>query len=183
MSRRLKPEECVLMVVDVQERLLPQIHEHDHVNAQCAKLARGASVLGVPIIWTEQYKKGLGETTPEIRAAIGDGAQSFEKMSFGCLADPKIHDEVKRIGRRKIILCGIEAHICVAQTALQAMDEGYDVALAEDAVSSRRPSDCETGIARMRQAGVIPATVEMLLMEWLGEAGTPQFKQILPLIK
>lgn len=181
--RHLVKEDCLLMVVDIQERLLPSIHDHERVNRQAVKLIEGAKILGVPIVWTEQYKKGLGESTSEIRDAIGDAAKPLEKMTFGCLADEGIAAEVKRQNRKSVILCGIETHICVMQTAFSALDEGLTVALAEDAVSSRRASDHETGVARMRAAGVVPATVEMLFMEWMGIAGTDTFKQMLPLLK
>ncbi len=181
--RHLAKDDCLLMVVDIQERLLPSIHDHERVNRQAVKLIEGAKLLGVPIVWTEQYKKGLGESSPEIREAIGDAARPLEKMSFGCLADEAIAAEVRGLNRKVAILCGIETHICVMQTAFGALDTGLTVAIAEDAVSSRRPSDHETGIARMRAAGVVPATVEMLFMEWMGIAGTETFKKILPLLK
>lgn len=181
--RHLKKEDCLLMVVDIQERLLPSIHDNERVSRQSVKLIEGAKILGVPIVWTEQYKKGLGESTAEIRGAIGDAAKPMEKLTFGCLADEGIKSEVKRQGKKAVILCGIETHICVMQTAFSALDQGLTVALAEDAVSSRRASDHETGIARMRAAGVVPATVEMLFMEWMGIAGTETFKRMLPLLK
>lgn len=181
--RHLKKEDCLLMVVDIQERLLPSIHDHERVSRQSVKLIEGAKILGVPIVWTEQYKKGLGESTPEIREAIGTAAKPLEKLSFGCLSDEGIAAEVRRQNRKAVILCGIETHICVMQTAFSALDRGLTVALAEDAVSSRRPADHETGVARMRAAGVVPATVEMLFMEWMQVAGTDTFKRILPLLK
>lgn len=182
-SHRIAVEESVLLVVDMQVNLMPQIHEQARVNAQCAKLIRGANILGVPIVWTEQYKKGLGETSPEIVEAIGDAARPMEKMTFGCLDDEAVHARFDEIDRPVLVLCGIEAHVCVLQTALRAMDEGKRVVLAEDAVSSRRATDCAAGVARLYQAGVIPATVEMLLMEWMRVAGTDTFKQVLPLLK
>jgi nicotinamidase-related amidase len=181
--RHLKKDDCLLMVVDIQERLLPAIYEADRVSRQSVKLIEGAKILGVPIVWTEQYKKGLGESTPEIRQAIGDSAKPLEKLTFGCLADEGIAAEVQRQGRKAVVLCGIETHICVMQTAFSALDKGLTVALAEDAVSSRRAGDHETGLARMRAAGVVPATVEMLFMEWMEVAGTDTFKRMLPLLK
>lgn len=181
--RHLKKDDCVLMVVDIQERLLPQIHENDRVAHQTARLVKGAKVVGVPIVWTEQYRKGLGDTVPEVKEAIGDAAKAFEKITFGCLADDNIRDALKMQNRKSVIICGIETHICVMQTAMSALDEGLNVAVAEDAVSSRKVNDHETGLARMRAAGVVPTTVEMLLMEWMERAGTDTFKQMLPLIK
>lgn len=182
-SHRIEPEDCALMVVDIQERLMPRIHNHERVGRQCVKLIKGAKIVGVPIVWTEQYRKGLGPTNPEIAEAIGDAAEPLEKMTFGCLADDAIRARTLELKRKYLILCGIESHICVLQTALHALDEGMVPVLVEDAVSSQRVPDRDAALARMRQAGVIPATVEMLLMEWLKVAGTPAFKQALPLLK
>lgn len=182
-SNRLTRDDTTLLVVDVQARLMPQIHESERVNAQCVKLIEGAKVLGIPIVWTEQYKKGLGDSTAEIIAAVGDAARPMEKLEFGCLDNAAVLEAVKALGRPNLVLCGIEAHICVTQTALRGLEEGLNIVVAEDAVSSRRERDAEIGIARMRKAGAVPANVEMLLMEWLGAAGTPEFKQILPIIK
>jgi nicotinamidase-related amidase len=180
---RLDPDATLLLVIDIQERLMPQIHERERVDAQCSKLIRGAKVLGIPIVWTEQYRKGLGPSTDAVIEAVGDATEPMEKMAFGSLDDDAVRSKVVALGRKNLVLCGIEAHICVTQTALRGIEEGYNVVLAEDAVSSRRAGDCETGIARMRNAGVVPANVEMLFMEWLKVAGTDRFKQILPIIK
>lgn len=181
--RKLVASDCALMVVDFQERLMPSIHEHERVARQAAKLVEGAKILDIPIVWTEQYKKGLGETVPEVAGAIGDKATPLEKITFSCIADEGILAAVKKLKRKTIVLCGIETHICVMQTAFGAMEEGWNVAAAEDATSSRRNTDHLAGIARMRGAGVVPTTVEMLLMEWMGRAGTDTFKKMLPLVK
>lgn len=182
-THRILKEDSVLMVVDIQDRLLPFIHEHARVLEQSVKLIQGAKVLGVPIIWTEQYRKGLGPSNAKITEAIGDAAVSLEKMTFGCLDDSGIRKAFYDLGRNTLVLCGIESHVCVNQTAMRALDDGVKVVLAEDAVSSRKESDRVAGIARMYREGVVPATVEMLLMEWLREAGTETFKKILPIIK
>jgi len=182
-SHQITKEDSILLVVDIQERLLPSIHEHERVTTQSTKLIEGAKIIGIPIVWTEQYKKGLGGTTPEIKQAIGDAAHPQEKMTFGCLADVNIKHHIEQLRRRTLILCGIEAHVCVLQTAMHALDDGMRVALAEDAVSSRKPSDYSAGVRRMYKEGVIPATVEMLLMEWMHIAGTETFKRVLPLLK
>ncbi|MBI1783517.1 isochorismatase family protein [Candidatus Sumerlaeota bacterium] len=182
-SHRIEKDDSVVMVVDIQERLLPAIHEHERMSAQSAKLIQGARVIGVPIIWTEQYKKGLGETAPAIKEAIGGAAEPLEKMTFGCLDYEGIKRAFDALHRHTLILCGIEAHVCVLQTALKGLDDGLRVVLAEDAVSSRKPADCGAGIARMYKEGVVPATVEMLLMEWMKVAGTDTFKKVLPIIK
>ncbi len=180
---RIDKDDCALMVVDIQDRLLPAIHEHERLIAQSARLIQGARLLGVPIVWTEQYRQGLGPSNAAIIEAIGEAASPLEKMTFGCLDDDGVRAEVERLARPTLILCGIEAHICVAQTALRGLEMGHRVAVAEDAVSSRRAADREVGLARMRQAGAIPANVEMLLMEWMRVAGTETFRRMLPLLK
>jgi len=162
---------------------MPTIDERERVVRRCVRLIRGARILGVPILWTEQYRKGLGPTVPEIVEAIGDAAAPMEKMHFGCLDDEAVRGRVEATRRRTLALCGIEAHVCIMNTALRALEDGMRVAVAEDAVGSRRASDRETALRRMTQAGVIPATVEMLLMEWMRESGTPRFKKVLPLLK
>lgn len=182
-GHRLVREDCMLVVVDVQDRLLPAIHEGARVVAESRKLILGARALGVPILWSEQYRKGLGGTNEAIVEAIGDAAEPMEKMTFGCLADDAQRAAVEATGRRTLVLCGMEAHVCVMQTAVHALDLGMRVVLPRDAVGSRRASDAEAGIARMERSGVVPATVESLLMEWTGRAGTDEFKKILAIIK
>lgn len=177
------PTDAVLVVVDMQERLLPAIAEGERVVKRAAVMIEAAKILGIPVIWAEQYKKGLGETDPAIAAAIGEAAKPLEKMAFGCLGDPALSQAVAQTGRRQLLLVGIETHVCVLQTALKGLHEGYTVFLAEDATSSRRPSDRETALRRMTQAGVVPASVEMLIMEALECAGGEKFKAILPLLK
>lgn len=180
---RLDSQQALLMVVDPQVRLLPQIDRAERVVERSRILIEAAKILDIPIVWTEQYRKGLGETDPVIVEAIGDAAQPLEKLAFGCFGDETIARAVEAAGRRQLILCGIETHVCVLQTALAALDRDYDVFLAEDAISSRRASDRDTALRRMAQAGAVPASVEMLIMESLVVAGTPQFKASLPLLK
>lgn len=181
---------ALLMVIDIQERLTPSIDEHERVVQRTNILIRAARVLGMPIMLTEQYKKGLGPTIPIIDAALHDDAQPtakllgpYEKLAFGCLGDDAIAQALSCSGKQHLLLCGIETHVCVLQTALKALADGYVVFLAEDALGSRRASDRETALRRMIQAGAIPATVEMLVMEALFEAKGDSFKQILPLLK
>jgi nicotinamidase-related amidase len=180
---RLHPPAAQLLVIDMQERLLPAIDRHEAVTARAATLIRAARILDIPLLWSEQYRKGLGETVAPIREAIGDAATPMEKLSFGCLGDDAQKRAIENAGRRQLILCGIETHVCVMQTALLAIGQGYEVFLAEDALGSRRADDRDVALRRMAQAGAAPASVEMLIMEALGEAGTPQFKAILPLLK
>jgi nicotinamidase-related amidase len=147
-------------------------------------------VLGVPVVWTEQYPKGLGVTAAPIAAAIGEAygeaARPMEKIAFGCLGDAAIAQAVDRFkgaGRDQLLLCGIETHVCILQTALAALDRGWQVFLAEDASGSRRAADRAIAHKRLIHAGVIPVSVEMAIMEALGRAGGEAFKAILPLLK
>lgn len=183
MSVRLSPDYALLMVVDLQERLLPVIDGWEAVVARSEVMIKAARILGIPILWTEQYRKGLGQTDPAIAGAIGEAVEPLEKMAFGCLGDPAIAEAVRASGRTQLILVGIETHVCILQTALAAIEADMQVFLAEDAISSRRASDCEVALRRMAQAGAIPASVEMLIMESLGVAGGEKFKAILPLLK
>lgn len=183
---QLDPGRALLVVVDLQERLLPAIAESGRVVTRSVVLIRAARALGIPLLWTEQYKKGLGETVPEVVEAIGDAARPMEKVAFGCLGDAgfaQAASEQQKAGRGQMILVGIETHVCVLQTALKALAEGWTVYLAEDALGSRRASDRETALRRLTQAGAVPATVEMLIMEALGVAQGEKFKAILPLLK
>ncbi len=183
MPVKLNPNDALLMVVDLQERLLPSIHDREEIVRRAVVMIRAARILELPIIWTQQYRKGLGSTEAAIVEAIGDAAEPIEKLAFGCLGDEDVAAAVKALGRSQLILCGIEAHVCILQTALRGIELGWEVFLAEDAIGSRRPSDRETGLRRLMQAGAIPATVEMLIMEALGVAGGGGFKAILPLLK
>ena len=179
----LRANQVLLMVVDLQERLLPAIDLRERVLARSILLIRALKILGAPMIWTEQYRKGLGPTDPAIVEAIGDAAQPLEKTAFGCLDDPTIRLACESTGRAQLILCGIETHVCILQTALRALEAGLQVYIAEDAVGSRRPGDRETALRRLAQAGAVPATVEMLIMELLGVAQGERFKAVLPLLK
>jgi nicotinamidase-related amidase len=180
---RFDPSDALLLVVDLQEKLLPAIAEQERVTRRCETMIRAARLLNVPIVWTEQYRKGLGPTVGSIAGAIGETARPIEKMTFGCLACDAANEAVRQTGRRQIVLIGIESHVCVLQTALHALAEGYTVFIAEDAVGSRRPSDRESALRRMAQSGTIPASVEMLIMEGLREAGAETFKAALSLLK
>jgi nicotinamidase-related amidase len=178
---RLDRTHTALLVVDLQERLLPHMHNAADLTIQAGKLIDGAKILGLPILVTEQYRKGLGATVPEVAARLGDTPR-FEKLKFSACIDP-VRQALASRPIRNVILCGIEAHVCVLQTALDLMDTGFLVALAIDAIGSRRRTDQDAAVARMTQAGVLPTTVESALLEMLREAGTPEFKAMLDVIK
>jgi nicotinamidase-related amidase len=175
----LQAKSSVLLVVDVQARLLPAMAEPDLVTANSAKLVAAAKRLAVPVLVSEQYPKGLG---PTVEALAGAGTV-LAKMSFSCAADPGIAGALERLGRRQIVLCGIESHVCVLQTALGLKAKGYEVAVVWDAVSSRKPADKDLAAGRLRRNDVDLIGTEMAIFEWLGVAGTPEFKELSALIK
>lgn len=180
---RLRADDAILLLVDMQERLQPAMHDDARLRAKAAALARGCSLLGVPVYVTEQYPKGLGSTVPELREAVEASGGPLEKTAFSCVADASIRARIQATGRTSVILAGIEAHVCVLQTALDLMEMGYAVHVVEDAVGSRAPQDRDAGIARARRNGAEPATVEMVLFELMGDARHPRFKEVQALVK
>jgi nicotinamidase-related amidase len=168
--------------VDLQEKLLPAIFERERVIESCRRLMAGAAILDVPVLTTEQYRKGLGETTPEVANAI-QGFAPMEKMAFSACGAPGFGDALKAKNVSSVVLCGIEAHVCVLQTCLDLVEQGLAVFVAADAVSSRTTENCRLGVQRMRDAGATIVSTEMVLFELLEKAGGEQFKKILSLIK
>jgi nicotinamidase-related amidase len=177
---RLSHEEGVLVVVDVQDKLLPAIHERDCVLENVVRLLRFANEIEMPVLIAKQVK--LGEVVEAIRQLTMDSA-TVEKSQFDCLACAAFTEQLAVLKKRTLLLCGIETHICVAQTALHALRDGYHVYLLADATSSRRASNVEVGVERMRSAGAVITSVEMLIYEILGEAATDLFRRVLPIIK
>ena len=175
----LEAARSLLLVVDVQARLLPAMSEPDLVVANSTKLVAAAKRLAIPVLVSEQYPRGLG---PTVEALAGAGTV-LAKMSFSCAADPGIAQALERVGRRQIVLCGIESHVCVLQTAIGLRAKGYDVAVVWDAVSSRKQADKDLAAERLRANGVWLIGTEMAVFEWLGVAGTPEFKELSALIK
>ena len=172
----------VLVVIDVQEKLFVKMEEKERIAENICKLIQFSDVLKIPIILTEQYPKGLGPTITEVRE-LTSSIKPIEKVEFSCLASSAFKERLAEIHARNLVLTGIEAHICVAQTAIEALTNGYRVYVVSDAISSRRREDRTVAIERMRQQGVTIVTSEMLMYEILRKAGTPEFKKILELIK
>jgi nicotinamidase-related amidase len=145
-----------------------------------------ANRLGVPVTVSQHYPKGLGPTIAPLRAELGPDAAIFDKMHFSCLRNPALHqrfDALRDHGRGQVVVAGIEAHVCVCQTVLDLLVEGYEVYLAADAISSRSPHSRELAINRVRQAGGYIVDSEMVMFEWLDKAGTPEFKDLIGLLK
>jgi len=173
------PEECALIVVDIQERLLPPIFEKDRLLKNAQLLVRLAGILEIPIITTTQYAKGLGETVGDVKLLLPSAA--IDKQSFSCFGSDVFCSAMKRLPgqRNTALLCGMESHICVAQTALAALREGYLVHVASDAVSSRTEWNWKIGLERMRAAGAVISSTEMMIYELLRGSGTEAFKEML----
>lgn len=179
---RLQISQTALLVVDVQEKLLPVIHHGEAVARQVGRLIDGATVLRVPILVTEQYRRGLGLTVPALVGKLGQAVCIHEKLKFSACIEPVRAELIKR-GIQQVVVCGIEAHVCVLQTCLELVELGYVTAVALDAIGSRRPADQQAAVLRMVQAGIIPTTVESVLFELVHEAGTNRFKAVLPIVK
>jgi nicotinamidase-related amidase len=178
----LSSQHSVLVVVDVQERLVPVVHEPQRMLSNLQILLHAARELRVPVLVTEQYPKGLGSTLPAVLDGLAADA-IVEKTCFSGVMEPVFMDRLAALGRDQIVLTGCEAHVCVLQTALGLKGQGRDVFLVADAVASRRPENATLGIERMRQNGVSVVTTEMVAFEWLERSGTPAFKSVLPLIR
>lgn len=178
----LDARQSILLVVDIQERLVPAIHEADRVIARARTLLSAATTLDLPVVLSEQYPKGLGPTVPAIREAMA-GVQPFEKVHFSCAAAPGFRELIAAFDRSQVVLAGIEAHVCVLQTALGLSQCGVTPFVVADATSSRDPWQADLAHARLRQAGLPLISTEMALFEWMHQAGTPAFKAISRLIK
>jgi nicotinamidase-related amidase len=173
--------DSVLLVVDFQEKFRPVIHGWDEALENVVRLAKGCNILGVPVVVTEQYPKGLGETVRELKAIMK--SEPLEKTSFSCMGDEGFREKIKSLGKHQIILCGIEAHVCVLNSALDLKEAGFEVHVVADAVSSRRSSDKEIALERMKQSGVFLASSEMVLFQLLKDAKRPEFREISRLVK
>jgi nicotinamidase-related amidase len=181
--RPLDPSECALIVIDIQEKLLPPIFEKERLVKNVQLLIRLAAILQIPAIGTTQYAKGLGEIVPELKPLLPQPA--IDKQAFSCFGSDAFCTSLKRLPgqRNTVLLCGMESHICVMQTSLAALREGYLVHVASDAVSSRTKWNWKTGLERMRAAGAVISSTEMMIYELLRSSGTDAFKQILPHLK
>lgn len=177
-DRLARREDCVLVIIDAQEKLLPVIHDQEAAVANMARLAKFAAIVGMPVVLTEQMK--LGATVPAV--AEPAGTEAIGKISFDCFGCEDFAQKIKELKRKTLVLCGVEAHICVFQTALSALED-FRVQVVSDAVSSRAPHNWLVALERLRQSGCAITTTEMFIYEILGQAGTDEFKATLPLVK
>ena len=171
-----------LIVIDVQEKLVPAIHNNKEVIGNCVKLIEGFKALDLPVFVTEQYPEGIGKTVKSIHNALGDIAVK-EKMIFSCMGIEGFALELRKARLDYIVLCGIETHVCLWQSSMDLLNDGFNVTVASDCVSSRKESDRITALTRMAQNGVQVASCEMILFELLEKSGDEEFKKILSIIK
>jgi nicotinamidase-related amidase len=185
MARQLlNPDQCALVVVDVQEKLLAPIFQKDQLERNTKLLIRAARVLKIPSLISTQYAKGLGGTVPEIASLLPE-TEPIDKQLFSCFGSDVFCSLLKRLpgNRNTLLLCGMETHICVMQTALAALSEGYLVHVASDAVSSRVEWNWKVGLDRMRAAGAVISSTEMMIYELVRSSGSEAFKELLPHLK
>lgn len=179
----LRPDDAMMVVVDMQEPFLRNIWQREHLIKNVSILLEASKLLRVPIVPTQQNTARMGGFVPELAMRLPKECVPFDKMCFSCVGDDVALSEIQRSGCKQIILCGVETHICISQTAHDLIALGYQVHIIADAVSSRRQSDWEIGLSRMEKAGGIVSSTETAIYELLGEAGTPEFKAVLQLIK
>lgn len=179
---RIIREQTVLLVVDMQQKLLPLIDQRERATEQAAKLIRGCEALDVPIIVTEQYPAGLGPTVDAVASVLPPEVPKFTKVKFSACVEA-VRSYLSGLNRSTVLICGIESHICVMQTVLDVMGMGLVAAVAGDAIGSRRALDHELAMRRISEVGALTVSVEMALMEMVREAGTDRFKSILPIIR
>ncbi len=181
--RPLEADQCAVIVIDIQEKLLPPIFQREQLVRNAQLLIRLANTLQIPVIATTQYAKGLGSMVAEIQVLLPQ--EGIDKKEFSCFGSDAFCSALKRLpGRRNTaLLCGMESHICVTQTALGALREGYLVHVASDAVGSRTEWNWKIGIERMRAAGAVISSTEMIIYELLRGSGTEVFKEMLKWLK
>ncbi len=180
--KRMRREETLFLMIDFQERLMPAMHGKEELEDRVVRLAKGARVLGIPVLVSQQYTKGLGPTIPSVAQALGEFTP-YDKTAFSVMEQPELSAELRKMGRKTIVISGIESHICVAQSALDLLEEGYNVFICGDCVSSRNPVDIRMAKSRLRAAGAQYTSMEAVLFELTGGAKEKGFKEISAIIK
>ncbi|ABV66556.1 hydrolase [Aliarcobacter butzleri] len=179
---RIRVEDALFCLVDVQERLFPHIGNKEILEKNLLTLVKGLKVLNVPFIVNEQYKKGIGETIPSLKELV-ETYSSYEKTTFSCCQNDETMKAIKNANKKVVIVAGIETHVCVLQTCIDLLENGFKVVLVTDCCSSRKENDTKFAIKRLIQAGVIPTTYESILFELTLDAKNPCFKEISSLVK
>ncbi|MDP7216224.1 MAG: hydrolase [Rhodospirillales bacterium] len=175
-------DQSCLLIVDVQAKLASAVEECERVIANCAALMQVAARLRVAVLVSEQYPKGLGPTVPEL-AELAPAGSLMVKEHFSCMGDAGCAGRIQGLDRPQVVVAGIEAHVCVLQTAFGLLNEDRQVFVVADAVSSRSAQDCRLALDRLRDGGVSIVTTEMVLFEWVGRAGTAEFKKLSEMLK
>jgi len=178
----LTTENTLTLAIDYQTRMMPSINDREELTRKTATLLEGCRILGVPIITTQQYTKGLGETIPEIKTALGE-FEPIEKITFSCYRNQEFRTKLAETGKKNILVTGVEAHICVQQTVLDLLENGYTVYVIADCIGSRFETDRRYADKRMEQAGAIFTTTESVLFEMMISADHPRRKEITNLVK
>ena len=179
----LNEKNSLVLIIDIQDKLLNAVYDKQTVSTKAEIIAKAASILGIPVIVTEQYPKGLGNTAENIKSCLNEDTMYFEKTSFSALENPGIASAIDKSGKNQIIIFGIETHICVSQTAHALIKKGYDVTVIKDASGSRTEIEHNAGIERMKENKVHVITAEIALFEWLKGARHIKFKEVQSLIK
>ncbi len=181
--RMIDAADAVLVIVDVQEAFRKAIPDHALITSRIAMAVRGFRILDVPVIVTEQYPKGLGRTVEELMLTLPDGFEPIEKSTFSAFGEPAFVDVLETAERKQVILCGIEAHVCVNQTAHDLLANGYELHLLTDCVASRFEADKAAGLQRMISSGATPSSVEMALFEAMRDSKHEKFREVQAQIK
>ena len=182
-TKILDRNSCALVVIDVQEAFRAVIPQFEQIAVRISTAVRGFQILGVPVIVTEQYPKGLGPTVEEIALSLSESAARIEKKAFSACGANSFRRTLEQLEVGQVVICGIEAHVCVSQTAHDLIDDDYDVHVLTDCVASRFEHDREAGLSKMYGSGVDPSSVEMALFELMRDSGHEKFKEIQALIK
>ena len=180
--KMLSVDDTVLLVIDVQGKLAQLMHDRETLFANVKKIVKGAQVLEIPILWTEQNPDGLGRTIPEVAELLA-GLEPISKLSFSCCGSEVFMKQLKELGRRQVLVAGIEAHVCVYQTVADLAERGYEVQVVADAVSSRAAANRQVGLERIKEAGATITSTETALFELMRIAEGDRFKQLLRIVK
>ena len=180
---QLNLEDSLVLIIDVQEKLLNAVFNKEQVEKKSAIVAEAAKILGIPVVVTEQYPKGLGNTIPAVKDALAEDTEVFEQTAFSALNNEEILEAIKKHNKKQILIFGIETHICVSQTTAALRELGYEVSIIKDACGSRAEEEYLAGLERMNDNGAYIITTEIALFEWLKGAKHPNFKAVQALIK
>ncbi len=179
----LRAEDSLLLIIDIQEKLVRACKDSETILKKTSIIGEAAKILSIPVMVTEQYPQGLGATVEVLKEALGNNAHYIEKTNFSALKEDGFLEKLNSLGKKQIIIGGIETHICVYQTCAALLNEGYEVYVAKDVTSSRNEYEYNTGLELMKSDGAKLTCVETVLFEWLGGSKHPNFKEVQKLIK